>query len=72
MSFLYDWMPLAPLTDKEIFGIRVSIKEEFNEDVSEETCVDIKEEPFEYTDEVSDELSDLEVKCELPPSILQA
>ncbi|XP_037773285.1 zinc finger protein 84-like [Penaeus monodon] len=51
MSFLYDWMPLAPLTDKEIFGIRVSIKEEFNEDVSEETCVDIKEEPFEYTDE---------------------
>ncbi|XP_037774325.1 zinc finger protein 84-like, partial [Penaeus monodon] len=41
---------LALLTDEEIYGIGVSIKEKLNEDVTKETYLDIKEDPFDYTD----------------------
>ncbi|XP_037773036.1 zinc finger protein 383-like [Penaeus monodon] len=36
---------------KEIVGIGVSIKEELIEDVTEDTCLEIKEEPLDYGDE---------------------
>ncbi|XP_037784751.1 zinc finger protein 484-like [Penaeus monodon] len=34
MSFLADWMPLDPLMDEEIFSRGVSVKEDFNYDVT--------------------------------------
>ncbi|XP_037773047.1 zinc finger protein 79-like [Penaeus monodon] len=49
MSFLGDGISLAPLTGKEILGI--GVKEEFSEDVAEDTCLDMKEEPLDYGDE---------------------
>ncbi|XP_037773022.1 zinc finger protein 39-like [Penaeus monodon] len=50
-------MPLAPLTSKEILGSGVSVKEEFNEDVTEE----IKGEPFEYEYEVINKVCNVNV-----------
>ncbi|XP_037772950.1 zinc finger protein 271-like [Penaeus monodon] len=61
MSFINNWMPLAPLTDEEIFSRGVSVKEELN-DVTEETCLEIKEEPLDYADKERDEVSDIKVK----------
>ncbi|XP_037772979.1 zinc finger protein 3-like [Penaeus monodon] len=51
MSFLGDGMPSAILTGKEIVGIGVGVKEELSEDVTEDTCLEIKEELLEYGDE---------------------
>ncbi|XP_037772970.1 zinc finger protein 84-like [Penaeus monodon] len=50
MSFLAEWKPLAPATDEEIFSSGGSIKEEFTEYISEDTCFEIKEEQFDYAD----------------------
>ncbi|XP_047489063.1 gastrula zinc finger protein XlCGF71.1-like [Penaeus chinensis] len=50
MSILADWMPLAPLTDEEFYGTGVSIKKELSEDISEDTCIEIKEEQFDYAE----------------------
>ncbi|XP_037774672.1 zinc finger protein 383-like, partial [Penaeus monodon] len=61
LSFLADWMPLAPLKDEEIYGTGITIKEELNEDVTKETYLDIKEDPFDYTDEGRDEGSKVKV-----------
>ncbi|XP_063607246.1 zinc finger and BTB domain-containing protein 24-like [Penaeus indicus] len=61
MSFLADWMPLAPPTDKEIFSTGVSIKEELTEYISEDTCVEIKDEQFDYADKERDEVKDVKV-----------
>ncbi|XP_037773035.1 zinc finger protein 112-like [Penaeus monodon] len=47
MSFVGDGMTLALLTGKEIGGPGVSIKEELSEDVIEDTCLEIKEEPLD-------------------------
>ncbi|XP_037773001.1 uncharacterized protein LOC119568534, partial [Penaeus monodon] len=49
MSFLGYGMPRAPLTGKEILGI--GVKEELSEDVAEDACLEIKEEPLDYGDE---------------------
>ncbi|XP_047468534.1 zinc finger protein 84-like, partial [Penaeus chinensis] len=62
MSILADWMPLAPLTDEEIYGTGVSIKEELNEEISEDTCIEIKEEPFDFADKEIDEVNDEKLK----------
>ncbi|XP_047468417.1 zinc finger and SCAN domain-containing protein 31-like, partial [Penaeus chinensis] len=62
MSILADWMPLAPLTDEEIYGTGVSIKEKLSEDISEDTCIEIKEESFDYADQEVDEVNDEKVK----------
>ncbi|XP_037774665.1 zinc finger protein 611-like [Penaeus monodon] len=61
MNFLADWIPLAPLKDEEIYGTGITIKEELNEDVTKETYLDIKEDPFDYTDEGRDEGSKVKV-----------
>ncbi|XP_042857161.1 uncharacterized protein LOC122243600 [Penaeus japonicus] len=58
MHFLSDWLPLAPLRDEEIYGAGVAIKEEASEGVTEETCVEIKEESLDYADEARDEVSE--------------
>ncbi|XP_037772921.1 uncharacterized protein LOC119568461 [Penaeus monodon] len=47
MSFLGDRMPLAPLSGKEIVGTGVSVKEELSEDVTDDACLEIKEEPLD-------------------------
>ncbi|XP_037772949.1 gastrula zinc finger protein XlCGF7.1-like [Penaeus monodon] len=62
MSFLTDRISLA---DEETVGIGVIIKEEFNDDVTEETCLDIKEEPLYHGNEASGAVSDVKVnhKC---------
>ncbi|XP_037773032.1 zinc finger protein 271-like [Penaeus monodon] len=59
MSFLGDGMPSAPFTGKEIVGTGVSVKEELSEDVTEDTCLEIKEEPLDYGDEVRNEVCNL-------------
>ncbi|XP_037772968.1 zinc finger protein 271-like [Penaeus monodon] len=64
MSFSADWMPLDPLTDEEMPNIGVSIKEELRDHVTE--CLDIKEEPLDYADEIRDELNKVKVKHEHP------
>ncbi|XP_037773281.1 zinc finger protein 271-like [Penaeus monodon] len=63
MSFLADWMPLAPLMDEEIYDSGVSIKEELN-DISEDSLLEIKEEQFDYGDEERNEVSDKKVEHE--------
>ncbi|XP_047468498.1 zinc finger protein 189-like [Penaeus chinensis] len=50
----------SPTADDPLAGVR--IKEEPNDHVTEETCLEIKEEPFDY--EVGDALSDARVKRE--------
>ncbi|XP_063603121.1 zinc finger protein 679-like [Penaeus indicus] len=62
MSFLADRMLLAPLTGEETFGKGVIIKGEFNDDVTEETCLGIKEEPLYHGDEARDGVSNVERK----------
>ncbi|XP_063603230.1 zinc finger protein OZF-like [Penaeus indicus] len=62
MSFLANRMLLAPLTGEETFGKGVIIKGEFNDDVTEETCLGIKEEPFYHGDEARDGVSNVERK----------
>ncbi|XP_042892309.1 zinc finger and SCAN domain-containing protein 2-like [Penaeus japonicus] len=70
MSFLQDWMPLAPFTDEEIHGAEVRIKEEATEDVTDETredvtdetCLEIKEESLDYADEATDEASEAKLQ----------
>ncbi|XP_069974173.1 zinc finger protein 223-like [Penaeus vannamei] len=64
MTYLVDWMPLAPLTDEELCSRGVGIKEELNDVVTEETCLDIKDEPLDYGEEVGEEVSDRKVKSE--------
>nr|XP_027226249.1 oocyte zinc finger protein XlCOF15-like [Penaeus vannamei] len=64
MSYLVNWMPLAPLTDEELCSRGVGIKEELNDVVTEETCLDIKDEPLDYGEEVGEEVSDRKVKSE--------
>ncbi|XP_037774942.1 zinc finger protein 37-like [Penaeus monodon] len=59
MSFHADWMPLPPLMDEEIPSTGVSVKEELREDISEDTCLEIKEEQFDYADKKRDEVSDV-------------
>lgn len=59
MSFFANFVPLAPLTDEEILGTRVSMKEELNVDDTEESCLEIKEETLDYADELRDEMSDV-------------
>ncbi|XP_037773021.1 zinc finger protein 568-like [Penaeus monodon] len=56
MSFLGDGMPSAPFTGKEIVGTGVRVKEELSEDVTEDTCLEIKEEPLDYGDEPRNEV----------------
>jgi len=62
MSFLTDRISLA---DEETFGIGVIIKKEFNDDVTEETCLDSKEEPLYHGNEASGGVTDVKVnhKC---------
>ncbi|XP_037772984.1 zinc finger protein 271-like [Penaeus monodon] len=59
MSFLGDGMRMAPLTGKEIVGIGVGVKEELSEDVAEDTCLEIKEEPLDYGDETGNDSCNL-------------
>ncbi|XP_042870327.1 uncharacterized protein LOC122252116 [Penaeus japonicus] len=66
MSFLSDWLPLAPLRDGEIYGAGVAIKEEASEGVTEETCVEIKEESLDYADEARDEVSKAAIEHGFP------
>ncbi|XP_037773024.1 zinc finger protein 112-like [Penaeus monodon] len=47
MSFVGDGRDFGLLTGKEIGGPGVSIKEELSEDVTEDTCLEIKEEPLD-------------------------
>ncbi|XP_042857160.1 gastrula zinc finger protein XlCGF8.2DB-like [Penaeus japonicus] len=58
MNFRLDWLPSSPLRDEEIYGAGVAIKEEASEGVTEETCVEIKEESLDYADEARDEVSE--------------
>ncbi|XP_037772920.1 zinc finger protein 235-like [Penaeus monodon] len=61
MSFFGDGVPSAPLTGKEIVGTRVSFKEELSEDVTEDTFLEIKEEPLDYGHEVRNEVCNMNV-----------
>ncbi|XP_037774630.1 uncharacterized protein LOC119571360 [Penaeus monodon] len=61
MSFLADCIPLTPYKEEERFSIGVSIKEEINDNITEDTCVDIKEEPLDYADKERAEVSDMKV-----------
>ncbi|XP_037772997.1 zinc finger protein 32-like [Penaeus monodon] len=61
MSFLGDGMPLASVRGKEIFGTGISIKEEFSEYVTEDSCLEIKEEPLDYGDEARNEVCNVNV-----------
>ncbi|XP_047494042.1 zinc finger and BTB domain-containing protein 49-like [Penaeus chinensis] len=64
MSFFADWMPSALYPYEEISSRGVSVKEELSEDITEDTCLEIKEEPFDYTDRETDEMSDVKA-CNL-------
>ncbi|XP_047468538.1 zinc finger protein 480-like [Penaeus chinensis] len=70
MCFITDWMPLAPFMDEEIFSREVIVKEELN-DITEETCLEIKEEPIDYAVKEKDEVSDVKVKhnCRFFPNL---
>ncbi|XP_037772975.1 histone-lysine N-methyltransferase PRDM9-like [Penaeus monodon] len=64
MSYLTDWMPLALPTDEKIFSTGGSIKEEFTEYISEDTCEEIKDQKFDYVDKERDEVGDVKVTHE--------
>ncbi|XP_037772988.1 zinc finger protein 510-like [Penaeus monodon] len=51
----------AELRVQEIFGTGVSIKEELQEGVTDETCLEIKDEPLDFGDETMNEASDAKV-----------
>ncbi|XP_037773030.1 zinc finger protein 594-like [Penaeus monodon] len=61
MSFLGDALPSAPLTGKEIVGTGVSFIEELIEDVTEDTCLEIKEELLDYGDEARNDLCNMNI-----------
>ncbi|XP_037773050.1 zinc finger protein 233-like [Penaeus monodon] len=54
-------MPSAPFTGKEISSTGVSVKEELSEDVTDDTCLKIKEEPLDYGDEPRNEVCNVNV-----------
>ncbi|XP_042855476.1 zinc finger protein OZF-like [Penaeus japonicus] len=66
MNFMSDWLPLVPLRDEEIYGAGVAIKEEASEGVTEETCVEIKEESLDYADEARYEVSEATIEHGFP------
>ncbi|XP_042859510.1 zinc finger protein 287-like, partial [Penaeus japonicus] len=63
MNFLSDWLPLPQLWEEKIYG---AIKEEASEGVTEETCVEIKEESLDYADEARDEVSEAIIEHGFP------
>ncbi|XP_047486173.1 zinc finger protein OZF-like [Penaeus chinensis] len=79
MSFLSEWMPLAPPSDDEIYNQEILIKEKVKEEIKKENDLEIQEEndleikeekDLEIKEESLDyEMSDADLKHDYPSSM---